>query len=243
MPYTGSDMLNFFKLVVRKLMHAHEYLVHKLMHAQEYLLFFMQCGYRSLNLLLACQTLCDLESVTHARNWNLAHAWMSFKFSQTTWKSQYAPDEVWEKGLVHILFMSHMYDYITGIRVINSFSCVSAGGWTHPERLSEWQSKEGALISLLFLPAQILFVCHLSINLSFCSPLLTAVPILAARRGRLVGQCSSLITRLSTSPTFIALYCKRWNLGHWELEKQATVTQRWPKGDPKVTQRCSSGSK
>ena len=132
----------------------------------------------------------------------------------------------------HILFMSHMYDYITGIRVINSFSCVSAGGWTHPERLSEWQSKEGALISLLFLPAQILFVCHLSINLSFCSPLLTAVPILAARRGRLVGQCSSLITRLSTSPAFIALYCKRWNLGHWELEKQATVTQRWPKGAP-----------
>ena len=28
--------------------------VHKLIHAHEYLLFFMQCGYRSLNLLLAC---------------------------------------------------------------------------------------------------------------------------------------------------------------------------------------------
>lgn len=218
-------------------MHAHEYLVHKLMHAREYLLFFVQCGYRSLNLnwsLLASEmpNFVRLGIRNTRKKLKPCACVNEFQISQTTWKSQYAPDEVWEQGLVHILFMSHMYDYITGMRVINSFSCVSAGGWTHPERLSEWQSKEGALISLLFLPAQILFVHHLSINLSFCSPLLTAVPILAARRGRLVGQCSSLITRLSTSPTFIALYCKRWNLGHWELEKQATVTQRWPKGAP-----------
>ena len=127
-----------------------------------------------------------------------------------------------------ITSLSYGYnDYITGM-LIKTFSCVSAGGRTHPERLSEWQSKEGALVSLLFLPAQILFIRHLSINLSFCSPLLTAVLILAARRGRLVCQCSSLIASLSTSPFFIASYCKWWKLRHRELEKQATVTHSWP---------------